>query len=274
MATDYEAEYNNRRRVPEAADISGHWKAVSDAYRRSAVAELDEAYGPRERQRYDIFYSGDEQAPLVMYIHGGYWQWGDRTLYSFIAKALNANGMDVALPSYSLCPAVSVADIVDEMRLCLQAIWRKTSKHPLVVGHSAGGHLTAAMLATDWSRAPDVPIDLVHTGISISGIFDLEPLVNTSMNDALRLDSMSARSVSPRFWPPPPLQRTLIAVVGERESSEFRRQSKDIVDHWASAGVRTEYVEKANANHFTVLEGLQASTDPLTERILHLAKNS
>src|SRR4029450_9533713 len=97
----------------------------------------------------------------------GYWQRGARKDYSFVAKQLNAAGIDVALPSYSLCPTVPVMDIVGELRACLAAIWQKTKKHPVVTGHSAGGHLTAAMLATDWSKVADVPPDLVGAGVAI-----------------------------------------------------------------------------------------------------------
>ena len=113
---------------------------------------------------------------------------------AFLAPALNAAGLDVAVPSYSLCPAVSVMDIVGEIRLCLAAIWKKTGKHPLVVGHSAGGHLTAAMLASDWSKVAGVPADLVRAGVAISGVFDVAPLIPTSLNEALRLDAEAART--------------------------------------------------------------------------------
>src|SRR5262249_26971239 len=111
-AIDYEAEYNNRRRVPEYPEIAERWALLANAYRLAGDAELDQAYGTRERQRYDLFHAADKDAaPLVVYIHGGYWQRGDRKDYSFVARELNANGITVAIPSYTLSPAVSVMEI-------------------------------------------------------------------------------------------------------------------------------------------------------------------
>lgn len=273
-ATDYEAEYSNSRRVPESAEIFVRWQTASDAYRPAALAELDLPYGPAPRNRYDLFWGGTQAAPAVLYIHGGYWQEGDRTLYAFIARALNAAGLNVAIPSYSLCPAVSVLDIVAELRSCLATVWSRLGVRPLVVGHSAGAHLTAAMLATDWSKVGDAPGDLVRAGIAVSGVFDLRPLVATSINDALGLDEDTARAASPRCWPPPPPDRALIAVVGGDESSEFRRQSREIAEHWRAAGLRAEYLEIADTNHFTVIDQLASPGTALFERVVALASGA
>ena len=269
---DNEAEYNNRRRVPEHVEINARWQAASAAYRKTARADLDVPYGPGERHRYDFYRSGGEGAPLVVYIHGGYWQRGDRSDYAFLARALNERGMDAALPSYSLCPEVSVMDIVGELRLFLAALWKKAGKRPLVTGHSAGGHLTAAMLATDWPAIGGVPADLVQSGVAISGVFDVPPLVATSLNEALRLDAQSARAASPLFWPPPSKDRTLVAAVGGAESAEFLRQARDIVAAWKGAGVACEYLEVAGANHFTVVDALADPASALSARVAALAK--
>jgi arylformamidase len=269
--TDYEVEYNNRRRVPDAVAIAERWKVASAAYRETAHAELDLPYGPGDRDRYDLFFA-DSGAPLVTYVHGGYWQSGDRKLYAFLAEGLNANGLTVAVPSYSLCPSVSVLDIVGQLRAFLAILWKRTNAHPLVVGHSAGGHLTAAMLATDWSGVPDVPDDLVRGGIAISGIFDLQPLVSTSINRALGLDLQTAREASPRFWSPPPQRRALTAAVGAAESSEFLRQSREIVESWGAAGLETEYLEAPGTNHFTILDELTQPRSPLSKRVSAMAQ--
>jgi arylformamidase len=269
---DFESEYNNRRRVPEHTAIVARWQAASASYRKIAKTVLDEPYGPSDRHRYDLFLSGTAAAPLVVYIHGGYWQRGDRREYAFVAGSLNAAGFDVALPSYSLCPAVSVMEIVDELRQFLAALWRKTGKRPLVTGHSAGGHLTAAMLATDWSKIEGIPADLVPAGVAISGVFDLPPLVGTSLNDAVKLDRDTARAASPMFWPPPAKDRTLVAAVGGGESAEFLRQSRDIVERWGGAGVATEYLAVPGANHFTVVDELTKPDSALFKRIAVLAR--
>lgn len=271
-AIDYEAEYNNRLRVPEYAEHAARWQAASAAYRRAARADLDQPYGSGERHRYDLFRAGDAKAPLAVYIHGGYWQRGDRKDYSFAAQALNAAGIDVALPSYSLCPTVSVMDIVAELRLCLTAIWQKTRKHPVVTGHSAGGHLTAAMVASDWSKVAGVPADLVRAGVAISGVFDVAPLIPTSINDLVRFDAQSARAASPLLWPAPPKERTLVAAVGGDESSEFLRQSREIAQVWARAGLETECLVVPGTNHFTVVNELTKPASALFTAVARLAR--
>jgi arylformamidase len=270
---DYEAEYNNRERVPEHPEIMERWQTLSMAYRLAGATETDRPYGPRERQRYDFFSMG-ENAPVVVYLHGGYWQRGDRKDYSFIARELNANGISVVIPSYSLCPAASVMEIVDEITICLTALWRKTGKHPIIVGHSAGGHLAASMLATDWSRVAGVPSDLVRAGYSISGVFDLPPLISTSLNEALRLTSGTARAASPLFKPPLAKGLRFIAAVGGDESQEFLRQSREMADAWGKAGVDTKYIVVPGTNHFTILDELLRPESELLTGVIALARDS
>jgi arylformamidase len=244
--------------------------------RGAARGELDLPYGDGERQRYDLYLAGDPGAALVVFIHGGYWQLGSRQDTAFVARAFTAAGIDLAVPSYSLCPAVSVLDIVDDICRFLLALWARTGKHPIVTGHSAGGHLTAAMLATDWScipgAPPHLPADLVRTGCAISGVFELAPLIGTTMNNALRLDAATAHAASPLFWPPPPAGRTLVAAVGGEETAEFHRQSRAMVARWAEAGVRTEYLSVAGVNHFTVVDELTRADSALFRRIVALTR--
>ena len=269
---DHEFEYNNRLRIPEHRDIVARWAAVSAALRPAARADLDQPYGPGERQRYDLFHADSAAAPLVVYIHGGYWQMGTRQDHAFVARPLTAAGFTVAVPSYSLCPAVSVMQIIDELRRCLAALWAATGKRPVVVGHSAGGHLAAAMLATNWSALPGVPADLVPAACAISGVFELAPLISTTMNRALRLDAATAAQASPLLWPPPPRGRTLVAAVGGHETPEFHRQSRALTDAWASAGVTTEYLPIAGTHHFDIIDELTRPDSALFTRIVALAR--
>lgn len=273
-ALDLEAEYNNRQRVPEHAEIQGRWKSASEAWRKTARTDLDLAYGKGERNRYDIYRagSGGNNAPLVVYIHGGYWQRGDRKDNGFVAKELNALGISVALPSYSLCPSVGVIDIVAELRQCLKAIWERTKQRVVVVGHSAGGHLAAAMLATDWSKVGGVPADLVKAAYAISGVFDLAPLIPTSLNEALKLDPAKAREASPLLWPAPPKGRTFVAAAGGDESQEFFRQALEITAAWSQAGTKAECVIVPSTNHFTIVEELVRPESAMLARIAAMAK--
>ncbi|HET7499358.1 MAG TPA: alpha/beta hydrolase [Kofleriaceae bacterium] len=274
-AIDHEAEYNNRLRIPEYRDIIARWAATSASERPAARAELDQPYGPGERQRYDLFHAADpgaRDAPLVVFIHGGYWQLGRREDHAFVARALTAAGIAVAVPAYSLCPQVSVLHIIDELRRCVAALWARTGQRPVVVGHSAGGHLAAALLATDWRAVPDVPPDLVRAGCAISGVFELAPLIPTTMNRALQLDPETAAAASPLFWPPPPADRTLIAAVGSEETPEFHRQARAMCARWASAGVMTEYLSIDRTHHFNIVDELTRSDSTLFRRVVSLAR--
>jgi arylformamidase len=270
-AIDYEAEYNNRRRVPEHVEINERWSLLAAAYRLAGDTRMNQPYGKRERQRYDIFLVEDKDAPLIVYIHGGYWQRGDRKDYSFLARELNANGITVAIPSYSLCPAASVMEIADEIQMCIATLWRQMRKRPMVVGHSAGGHLTAEMLARDWSGFAGVPADLVQRGYAISGIFDLAPLIGTSINEAVGLTPGTARAASPLFRPPPPKGRRFVAAVGGDESEEFLRQSRDIAENWRNAGVNASCEIIPGTNHFTVVDELIRPGSVMLARIVEMA---
>ncbi|MGD9805922.1 MAG: alpha/beta hydrolase [Hyphomicrobiaceae bacterium] len=272
-ALDLEAEYNNRRRVPEHPDIQARWAKASDAWRKEGKVDLALSYGKGERNRYDLYRAANAgaNAPVVVYIHGGYWQRGDRKDNGFLAKELNARGISVALPSYSLCPSVGVMDIVAELRQALKAIWERTKQRPVVVGHSAGGHLAAAMLATDWSKVGGVPADLVKAAYAISGVFDLAPLLTTSIAEALKLDAAKAREASPLFWPAPSKERTFVAAAGGDESQEFFRQALEITAAWSKAGLKAECVIVPETNHFTIVEELTRPESAMLARIVAMA---
>jgi arylformamidase len=268
---DYEAEYNNRARVPENPAIIAGWSRDAKEYRQTQQARLKTiAYGSGERNRIDLF-SGDGSGPIVVFIHGGYWQALDGSFFSHLAGGLNVHGIDVAVPSYDLCPMVPIGEIIGQMR----AASRELAKlgRPLVVsGHSAGGHLAACLLATDW-RAFDasLPEGLVSSAYAISGLFDLRPLVSTSINGALKLDDAMARAVSPLFWKSPARGRALDAVVGGDESTEYLRQGRTIVDAWAAAGIATRFGTISGANHFTAIAPLADPNSPMTLRLKQLA---
>jgi arylformamidase len=265
---DYEVEYNNRARVPEHPALIAGWARDAEAWRESQGFQPI-SYGPGARHTIDVFPShgvGD----LVVFIHGGYWQALDGSFFSHLAAGLNAHGVSVAIPSYDLCPQVSIEDIIAEMRMAVRAL-APHSRRLVVSGHSAGGHLAACLMATDWrSLDPALPKDLVKAAYTISGLFDLGPLVKTSVNDALGLDEATARRASPLFWPPPS-HGNLDAVVGGDESAEYHRQSRMIVGAWGQAGIETSFAEVPGANHFTAIAPLADPASPMTRRLLELA---
>jgi arylformamidase len=267
---DYEVEYNNRARVPENPELMTGWAKDAAAYREQCPPQRL-AYGSGSRNVIDVFAGeGGNNAPLVVFIHGGYWQALDGSSFSHMARGLNAHGISVAVPTYDLCPQVSIADIIMQMREAMLEL-AKLSDRLVVSGHSAGGHLAACMLATDWpAYDASLPPQLVRAAYAISGLFELEPLVPTSINRALRLDVATARANSPLFWNPPSHGR-LDAVVGEAESAEYHRQSRIIVEAWAEAGIATRYGVVPSANHFTAIAPMADPASAMTLRLKELA---
>jgi len=266
-AIDYEAEYNNRARVPDhMAHIAG-WQRDAAAYRDAARGELDLAYGPQERQRLDLFHpeGGDAGGPVVLFIHGGYWQAFDKSSSSHLARGANGRGLTVAVPSYRLAPAATLAEIVADIEAAAGFVLRRTGRALVACGHSAGGHLSACLMAR--SAAWQHP---VCAAMPISGLFDLPPLVSTSVNRALNLTVEEARRLSPLDWPPPASGR-VVAVVGGAESSEYLRQSRTLAEQWGGAGVAARYHEVPGAHHFNVIAGLANPDDPLVDLLMELA---
>lgn len=265
---DYEIEYNNRARVPENPVLIAGWARDAAAYRKKH-APRSIVYGTGARHVID-FFPGDGNGPIVVFIHGGYWQALDGSSFSHLARGLNAHGLSVAIPTYDLCPDFAVEEIIAEMRMASRELARLG--HRLVIsGHSAGGHLAACMLATDWTAFDmSLPPDLVIAAYAISGLFDLGPLIDTSINKALGLDQATARAASPLFWRPP-VRGSLDAVVGEAESAEYFRQSRTIVDLWGKAGVATRFGTVAGANHFTAIAPLADPCSPMVLRLKELA---
>ena len=276
MPIDYEAEYNNRARVPEHPEIFARWTREAEDYRAEAMqerrAELGLQYGEGLRQFIDLFSPNGGGAPLALFVHGGYWRSLGPSMFSQAARGANARGIAVAVVGYDLCPQVTISEIIDQIRHACLFLWLRTGQRMMVCGHSAGGHLAAAMLATDWqSLYPKTPADLVPAAYAISGLFDLTPLLHVSMAQDLRLDDAAARNASPLFWPPP-RGRVLDAVAGALESNEFLRQSRVIAEAWAKAGVHTRYEAIAGTNHFTVTDALRDPASPMVARIAELGR--
>jgi arylformamidase len=207
-----------------------------------------------------------------MFVHGGYWRSLDPSMFSHMARGLNAHGVTVAVAGYDLCPEVSIAEIIEQIRHACLFLWLRTQQRIMVYGHSAGGHLAGAMLATPWHTLyPKTPEDLVPAAYAISGLFDLSPLVHVAMAQDLGLDEAAAREVSPIFWPAPK-GRVFDAAVGGIESSEFLRQSSEIAKVWGRDGAVTRYEALDGKNHFTALDALSDPQSAMVARLVELAK--
>jgi arylformamidase len=276
MTIDYEAEFNNRARVPEHPEIFAGWERDAAAYRaesaRDGRTELGISYGPSVRQTIDLFHPASERGLLALFIHGGYWRSLDPSMFSHMARGLNGRGISVAVAGYDLCPQVKIPEIITQMRQAALHLWRRFGRRLMVYGHSAGGHLAACLLATNWrSLGADLPADLVPTACAISGLFDLAPLTGVAMNEELLLTDDDARAASPLFWPVP-VDRNLEAWCGTLESNEFRRQNRIIVEAWSKAGVATTWLEIEGANHFTVIAPLADPASDLSGRLAQLTE--
>jgi arylformamidase len=280
MATiDWEVEYNNRARVPEHPQIFERWSRDGAAYRdetaKQGRAEIGLKYGPSARQTIDLFKPRDGgNGPLALFIHGGYWRSLEPSSFSQMARGMNAHGVTVAVSGYDLAPQVSIGTIIEQTQAACLFLWQRFKKRIMVSGHSAGGHLTACMVATDWKRLdPNAPADLAPAGYAISGLYDLAPLLHLAGNADFKLDEAEARRVSPLFWPVA-RGRVLDAVVGGDESSEFLRQSKIVADGWRAKGVETRYEAAAGLNHFTICDPMLDENSTMTKRLAELAKKT
>jgi arylformamidase len=263
-----EREYNNRAKVPDFPAIAAALGRDAAAFRAAYPdSELGIAYGPTERQALDIFWpASGRDGPLAIFLHGGYWQSLDRAWFSHLAAGLTASGIGVAMPSYDLCPTVTLAQLTEQVRDAATFLYRRHGRRMMAFGHSAGGHLTAMLMATDWpSRDPGLPHRMIAAGLAISGLFDLLPLTRTTINDALRLDADEARRLSPLLLPSPGL--TLHAVVGGMEGAEYERQTRSIAQAWGGS-----WETVAGANHFTVIAPLADRRAAITQRLVAMAE--
>lgn len=254
-------QYDNRARVPDHGRIFERWSRDSAIARERSSRRLDVAYGDSPAETLDIFPSPRADAPVLVFVHGGWWRAFDKRDHSFVAPPFTREGAMVVVPNYALAPSVTIETIALQMARALAWVWRHAALYGgnperiVVAGHSAGGHLTAMLLSCRWKAiGADLPDRLVSGGVSISGVFDLEPLRQTPLLKAdLRLDASSVRRLSPASFPAP--VGPLYATVGALESEEFLRQNQLIRDAWGEGAVPIcESI--AGANHFDVLDDL------------------
>jgi arylformamidase len=255
-----EVMYNNRARVPEHAVHFKRWADSSAAARDAGPAHLNLNYGEGAGESLDIFTTAQKKAPVLVFIHGGWWRSLDKSDHSFVAPPFTAEGACVVMPNYALCPAVTIPEITLQMVKALAWTWRHIAQYGgdpgriTVAGHSAGGHLAAMMLACNWKAvAPDLPADLVKNALSISGLYELDALMHTpSLQASLRLTPQDALRASPARMPRP-ARGELYSVTGADESEEFLRHNALIEKAW---GTKTVPVREAllGLNHFSIVE--------------------
>ena len=269
-------QYNNRLRVPDFVDRHVlPWQAASAQVQRDASCVLDVAYGSAGSDKLDIFPAGGSRQPVLVFLHGGYWRSLDKKDHSFIAPAFTQRGVCVVVPNYALCSAKGVTTVEDISLQCARAlawVYKNIDQYGgdpagiTLVGHSAGGHLSAMLAACEWERLDSkLPKQLIRNAMSISGLHDLAPIMHSPyLQQDLKLTAAQVARCSPAYFAQP--RATLYAVCGGDESDEFLRQNRLIEQAWGSTHVPVRQA-MVGYNHFSILEAL---VNP-THRVHHLA---
>jgi arylformamidase len=265
-------EYDNRKKVVDAPAWLTRFAEASGDARAEISCRLDVAYGPAPGERLDIFPADrSTPAPIHVFIHGGYWQWLDKRDFSYVARAFVPAGITTVVINYGLIPTVTMAELVRQCRASIAWIAEHAASfggdagRVSVSGHSAGGHLVAMLMATDWT-AFGLPADAVKAGIGISGLYDLEPIRLCYLNDVLGLSSEDARVHSPIHLAPR-CTGPLLLPLGEREGPEYLRQSQEMAAAWRDHGGWSEVLELAGHDHFSIVWELNDRESELARAI-------
>jgi arylformamidase len=271
-----ERGYNNRAAVPDHPRWLAYYPEASAKARAALSPKVDLRYGPGAKETLDLFLPSDRAKGTFLFLHGGYWRMLDKSDFSFVALPFVARGYAVAVANYDLCPAVSIATIVDEARRAVVWLAREGAAHGtnpdrlVVGGHSAGGHLAAMLFATDWT-AHGMAREPFLGGVSLSGVHDLTPMVQFSFNADFKLDEGGAARLSPVHLAPRS-HAPLVLAAGADETSEFVRQTQILWDAWPAnraAGARGPLYIR-DRNHFNVVVDFSDADSELTRATLAL----
>jgi arylformamidase len=271
METAYwDDAYSNGAYIPGGDQYPARWSSEAARFRDSMIgqgrAQLDQPYGPQPRARFDLFLPERAAGGVLIFVHGGYWMAFDKSSWSHLAAGALARGWAAALPSYTLCPDARIADITAEIAQAVTTIAGRGAGPIALAGHSAGGHLVSRMACADAPLSEAVRARIRRV-VSISGLHDLRPLLNTSMNKTLRMDEAEASRESPALLRPR-MGARVTCWVGGGERPEFLRQTALLANIWAGVGAHmAEHVARGR-HHFDVIEDLAAPDSPLIATLL------
>ncbi len=270
---ELDVQYDASRSVDDASSYTDLYVEQSRAARTQLECHADIAFGPTLAERLDYFPAERPDAPILIFVHGGYWRSRSRKEFSFVASGPVSAGISVAVIDYALCPSVTIDELVRQTRAA--AAWVYTHARELggdprrihVAGHSAGAHLGAMLMATDWERHFGLPADLIKSGCLLSGLFDLAPIPYTWLQPSLQLTWGEVLRNSP-IRRLPRVAGPLIVSYGEAESPEFRRQSDDYLSAWHAGGLGGQLLMQPGKNHYTVIDGFLDARTPLCQAVL------
>ncbi len=272
---EIDAEYDVEKSVPDFMVYARHFLEESKLARHRLKCELDVAYGATRDEHLDIFPAANRRTPVLIFFHGGYWRMLSSKEFSCVALGPVPAGVTVVNVNYSLCPKVTIDEIVRQARASVAWTYRHAEdfggdrERIYVSGHSAGGQLTAMCLSTDWPGEYGLPDDIIKGALAISGVFDLRPLRYSLMQPLLQFNGDQISRNSPIFSLPK--QRApLLVTYGGAEPSEFARQSRDYFQAWDGQGNPGELWPQPDANHFTAIYGLEDAKSPLCKKLLRL----
>jgi len=271
---ELEYQYNPRVSVPEYPQLARKRSDESRKVRATHKSWLNVSYDRSPREVLDIYPASQPASPVFVYIHGGYWRSGSKDDNSNFVPAFLQRGVTVVLLEYDLCPSVTVSDIVRQTRAAMAWVYRSIARHGgdpsklYVSGHSAGGHLTAMVLAYDWEKEGSPP-NIIKGAVASSGVYDLEMVTHVSANEQIRMTPEIARENNP-FLHPPLAVCPLLVTVGGAEPEGWKQMSKDYFQFCRDHGVNCEYFEIPGANHYTMSDHLGDKDSPLAQAIIKL----
>lgn len=271
-----DAQYNTRLQVPGYADYLDRWELLSRETEQNLPVKKDIPYGYLQRERLDIYPSLQPHSKTLIFIHGGYWQMLDKSMFQFIANGFHSYGITTVLITYPLAPEVSIDQIVLSCRSAIHWVYHNIfafngDPHQMyVAGHSAGGHLAAMLMATDWRLFEQgLPSNLLRGICAVSGLFNLVPIHLSYINKIVKMDMETAKSNSPVRLQPLNSCPFILAV-GEAESAEFNDQSKELYTCWKNQGLNHQLLQLPGQNHYSIAEAIVDPRSSLHQGLLQL----
>ncbi|HEU4902758.1 MAG TPA: alpha/beta hydrolase [Flavisolibacter sp.] len=271
-----DSQFNNRQHVPDYADYLNRWEWLSRETERKLLVIKDIPYGNLPGEQLDIYPSPQPRSKTFVFIHGGYWQMLNKAMFHFIAKGLHPYGITTVLLTYPLAPEVSIDQIVLSCRKAIKWLYNNASSFDVdpnqmyVAGHSAGGHLAAMLVATDWKRFDsDLPPNMLKGACLISGLFDLVPIHLSYLNKTLNMDRETAIRNSPVRLEPLN-DCPVIVAVGEAETTEFNDQSQVLYACWKDKGKNIQFLQLPQQNHYSIVEAVVDQNAALHKTICRL----